>query len=146
MTDIVSSAGRDPAPLRRPHPVHRQLFGYLVVGGLGAVAFVVLSTLLIDLGTGLPKWLVSAFAYAVLIGPVYLAQHRFAFRSGAPHARALPRYVAVQLVAVGLTAAFSAVVYGLFALPTPAAAFIVNGLTAAVNFGALRAWAFAHRA
>lgn len=121
----------------------RQLFWFGLVGGSGAVAFVLLSTLAVEARTGLPDWLVSALCYAALIVPVYLAHRRFSFRTGASHVQALPRYVAVQAMAVLLAAAISWGVYAIPGLPTVLAAVLVSGLTAAFTFVLLKLWAFA---
>ncbi len=121
-----------------------QVLAFLLVGGSGAVAFVALSGVVIGLHTGVPNWLASTLCYAVLIGPVYFAHHRFSFQSEAPHARALPRYVGVQLCALALAAIFSAIAYGGLMLPTLWASVLVTGLTSGVNFLVLKLWAFAH--
>ena len=123
--------------------VGRQVIAFIMVGGLGAVAFVTLSTVFVGMDAALPKWLVSTMCYAVLIGPVYLAHRRFSFRSDTPHGRALPRYVGVQLCALLLASVFSYIAYGVFGLPAFAASVIVTGLISAVNFVVLRVWAFA---
>lgn len=121
------------------------LAAFLCIGGSGAAGFIVLSSLVAGLGTGLPLWLTNGLSYAAMIGPVYLLHRRFSFGSNAPHRQALPRYVGVQLASVLLVALFSFVVQGLFAVPAVAASTIVAGLTAGVNFAVLRGWAFARR-
>ena len=133
-------------PSSRVPPAARQLFWFIVVGGSGAVVFVVLSTLAISLRTGVPDWIMSALCYAALILPVYLAHRRLSFRSDAPHTRALPRYVATQACAVALAALISYAVYALPGLPTLVAAVLVSGLTAVFTFVVLKLWAFAARA
>ena len=122
-----------------------ELLSFLCVGGLAALCFVGLSMLMIELRTGLPDWLMSALCYAAFIVPVYLAHRHYSFRSSAPHAVALPRYVAVQLSALALAACFSYICYSLLGMPTTIAALLVIGLTSGVNFVVLRLWAFAHR-
>lgn len=124
----------------------RQLVFFVFVGGSGAVAFIVLSSLAISLRTGLPDWLVSALVYAALILPVYLAHRTLSFRSDAPHKEALPRYVATQVCAVALAALISFGIYAIPGLPTLVAAFLVSGLTAVFTFVVLKLWAFAARA
>jgi len=120
-----------------------QVVAFIMVGGLGAVAFVTLSSLFVGMHAALPKWLVSTLCYGVLIGPVYLAHRRFSFRSEVPHGHALPRYVGVQLYALLLASVFSYVAYSVFGLPAFWASIIVTGLISAVNFVVLRLWAFA---
>ncbi len=106
--------------------------------------FICPSLLMIDL-KGLPDRVVSALCHAAFIVPVHLAGRLYSFGSRAPHAVALPRYVAVQLSALTLAAIFSYVCYNLWGLETAAAAFIVIGLTFGVNFIVLKLWAFAHK-
>jgi putative flippase GtrA len=85
---------------------------------------------------------VSALCYAAMIVPAYLGHRARTFRSAAPHRAAFPRYVAVQLAAIGLAALFSYVCYGMLSFPTPLAALLVGGLTSALSFTVLRLWAF----
>ena len=121
------------------------LCSFLFVGGMAALCFVGLSMLLIDLGTGLPDWIVSAGCYGLFIVPVYLAHRHYSFRSDTPHGVALPRYVAVQLSALLLASAFSYLCYGVLGMATGPAAMLVIALTSGVNFMALKLWAFAVR-
>lgn len=122
-----------------------ELLSFLFVGGMAALCFVGLSMLMVDLKTGVPDWIVSAVCYALFIIPVYLAHRRISFRSQAPHAVALPRYVAVQLSALILATFFSYICYSVLGMQTGAAALLVIVLTSGVNFIVLKVWAFAHR-
>jgi putative flippase GtrA len=145
MSVSLESLMRDSAiEAPRPSPA-AEVFSFLFVGGIAALCFIGLSMLMIDLKTGLPNWVVSALCYAAFIVPVYLAHRAYSFRSHAPHAVALPRYVAVQFSALTLAAIFSYVCYNLLGLETAAAAFVVIGLTSGVNFIVLKLWAFAHK-
>ncbi|MDR3472505.1 MAG: GtrA family protein [Devosia sp.] len=126
--------------------VFAQLLAFAAVGGSGAVAFVALSTLSIELHTGVANWVVSTLCYALLIVPVYLLHRRFSFRSEAPHRHALPRYVSVQIGALLLASLFSYVTYHLLALQPVWASLIVTGLTSGVSFAVLKLWAFTHPA
>jgi putative flippase GtrA len=119
-----------------------EIAAFIMVGGSGAVAFVLLSTFVVGAPWGPPKWLGSVFCYAVLILPVYLAHRRFTFDSDAPHRQALPRYAGVQMASLFLASLFSYVVYGVLQLPTLPASLIVTGLTSAVSFLILKLWAF----
>lgn len=121
----------------------RDFAAFLLVGGSGAVGFIMLSTLLIELKTGAPEWLMSGLAWALMILPVYLGHRAISFRSEAPHTQALPRYVAVQIMGVTLAAVFSYVAHGILGAPTMIGAVLVAGLTAGVNFAILKLWAFA---
>ena len=138
LESLMREMDRSPAA-----PAWSGFLGFLCVGGAGAVAFVVLSSLFIGLGTGLADWVVNTLCYGVLIVPVYLLHRRFSFHSDAPHGQALPRYMAVQAMALVLAAAFSVLVHGVPAMPTPAASTVVIVLTSGVNFLVLRSWAFA---
>jgi putative flippase GtrA len=113
-----------------------------VIGGAAAVAFVGVSSAAIALFDTLPAWLVSSLCYAAFIVPVYLLHRRYSFQSGVEHARALPRYVAVQLCGLALATVFSFVAYGVVGLPTLTAAIVVIALTSGINFLVLRRWAF----
>lgn len=145
LSHSLESLMRDTAiELPRPSLV-AELASFIVVGGIAAAAFVVLSTLAIALRTGLPDWLMSALCYAAFIVPVYLAHRRFSFRANTPHGVALPRYVAVQLSALCLAALFSYLCYAMLGLTTTLAAFVVIVLTSGVNFIVLKLWAFAAR-
>lgn len=119
-----------------------QLASFLIVGGTAAGSFVLLSSAMLGLRTGIPDWIVSSLCYAAFIVPVYLAHRQFSFNSRAQHRRALPRYVAVQLSGLTLAAIFSFVAYGVFRLPPVMASMLVIGLTSGVNFTVLRLWAF----
>jgi putative flippase GtrA len=118
------------------------LLRFIAIGAAGALAFVVLSTM-ISLHSGMAEWVVNTLCYAALIGPVYLLHRRFSFQSDAAHHKALPRYVAVQGMALLLAALFSFVVHGVLTLPTLAASLLVISLTSGINFLVLRGWAFA---
>ena len=97
---------------------------------------------MIGLHTGLANWLVNTLSYAALIGPIYLLHHRFSFSSEAAHRRAMPRYLAVQGMALMLTAGFSYCAHQILGLPAVPASILVVGLTASVNYLVLRHWAF----
>ncbi len=133
------------ALLDRLSESQRQLLFFVIVGGSGAVAFIVLSSLAINLHTGAPDWVVSALVYAALILPVYTAHRTLSFRSDAPHTQALPRYIATQACAVALAALISYAIYAIPGLPTVVAAFLVSGLTSVFTFVVLKLWAFASR-
>lgn len=124
----------------------RELVSFLVIGTVAALAFIMVSSFAVGLGTRLPDWLVSALCYAAFVIPVYLAHRRFSFQSEARHAVAFPRYLMVQLSAICLVALFSHLCYTVLGIETGLASVVVLGLTAGVNFLVLRLWAFAHYA
>ncbi|MEO6396733.1 MAG: methyltransferase domain-containing protein [Devosia sp.] len=145
MSHSLESLMRDSA-LEAPRiGVGAQLVSFLIIGGFAAGSFMLLSAIVLALPTGLPNWVASSFCYGLFIVPVYLLHRRFSFASSAPHQRALPRYVAVQVTALGLATLFSYVAYGVMGLPTMIAVLLVIGLTSGVNFVVLRGWAFAHQ-
>jgi putative flippase GtrA len=116
---------------------------FIAIGGAGAAAFVVLSTLIIWLDTGIADWIVNTICNGVLIVPVYLLHRLYSFQSEASHWQALPRYLAVQGMALLLAALFSFVIHGVTALPSVVVSILVIALTSGVNFMVLRGWAFA---
>lgn len=142
MSAALQSLMRDVPQIQRTR-LFGGLVAFLTIGGAGAVAFVVLSTGMIWLNTGVDDWKVNAACYASLIVPVYLMHRRFSFQSDAPHGQALPRYMAVQGMALLLAALFSYVVHGILAVPTLPASILVITLTSGINFVVLRSWAFA---
>jgi putative flippase GtrA len=134
------------SPLEAERPgLAAELVSFVFVGAIAALCFVGLSMLMINLRSGVPDWIVSACCYAAFIVPVYLAHRRYSFSSHAPHAVALPRYVAVQLSALLLASFFSYVCYQVLGMSTGVAALLVICLTSGVNFIVLKLWAFAHR-
>jgi len=119
------------------------LASFLAIGAGGALTFVGLSSLAVALAGPERGWLASALCYAALIGPVYLLHRRFSFRSEAAHRQALPRYLAVQAMALGLAALFGWLLHGRLALPGVPASILVIALTSGMNYLVLRGWAFA---
>ncbi|KRA50523.1 GtrA family protein [Devosia sp. Root635] len=143
MSAALQSLMRDIPASQPGAPLFGGLIAFVAIGGAGAAAFVVLSSSMIWLDTGLADWLVNTASYASLILPVYLLHRRYSFQSDAPHGQALPRYMAVQGMALLLAALFSFVVHGVFSMPTVPASMLVIALTSGVNFMVLRSWAFA---
>lgn len=142
MSAALMSLMRD-VPASPPQgPILSGLPAFLVVGGGGAAAFVVLSTLMAWATGGMAPWLVSSICYGALIVPVYLLHRRFSFRSDVSHWQSMPRYMAVQAMALVLAALFSHVIGGVLTVPTLPASMLVIVLTSGVNFMVLRHWAF----
>lgn len=144
MSAALESLMRD-VPRHAPTqaPMLGGMLTFFGIGALGALSFVALSTAMIWIDTGVAAWIVNALCYGALIGPIYLLQRRYSFRSDAPHRQALPRYVAVQAMALLLATLFSFLVHGVLTLPTVLASLLVISLTSGVNFMVLRGWAFA---
>ena len=118
------------------------IISFLLIGAGAAIAFTIWSSAAIWALPEVPRWLVSAVCYGAFIVPVYLLHRRFSFQSDAPHAHALPRYIAVQLGSLAIAALFSYVAYSVMGLPTMTAGLLVICLTSGVNFLVLRRWAF----
>ncbi|MET3924383.1 GtrA family protein [Devosia sp. 2618] len=138
----VASMQEAPTVARRM-PDFGGLFAFIGIGGGAAAAFVVLSTVIISLNTGVADWIVNTGCYAAFIIPVYLLHRRLSFRSNAPHMQALPRYLAVQGMALILAAVFSFTLHGVMNIPALFSSMLVIALTSGVNFLVLRSWAFA---
>lgn len=143
MSASLQSLMRDAPQLPATAPVWAGLVAFVAIGGAAAASFVLLTTILIWLDTGLADWVVNTLCYAAMIVPVYLLHRRYSFQSDASHWQALPRYMAVQGMALLLAALFSYVIHGVLALPTVFASMLVITLTSGVNFMVLRGWAFA---
>jgi putative flippase GtrA len=123
-------------------PAGGEVLMFFVIGACAAASFVVASTALIWVLPMVESWLVSTFCYAACIVPVYLLHRRFSFSSEAPHGQALPRYAAVQIMALALASMFSFLFHGTLALPSLMAAILVIALTSGLNYLVLRNWAF----
>jgi len=142
MSTLLESLVREEVFEEREVGVGTQLFSFLLIGAGAALSFVVLSSIAMSLPIGQPQWVVSAVCYALFILPTYLAHRRFSFDSSAPHGRALPVYLGVQLASVSLATLFSWFAYGVVGLPTIFAALVVVVMTSGVNFVVLRSFAF----
>jgi len=117
----------------------RTLASFVVVGGLGALAYVLISTLLA--GMGVTPWLASGMSYLVLIPVIYVFQRNLTFRSDRTHGTAFPRYLASQAVGFALAVTLPLLVKE--AGMQPVVAFSIVALAvAATNFVLLRLWAF----
>lgn len=120
----------------------RQSVTFVAIGGGAALAFVVLSAVLIGMRTGLADWLASTLVHLCLIGPVYALHRRYAFRSARRHGVALPRYVATQGVSLLLTAVLSFAAYTGLDLPPLLAAPLIVAATSATSLVLSRFWVF----
>ena len=79
-----------------------RLIRFLMVGGSGSFAYILLSYFLLQ--TVKEPWLSSFIAYAFLIPIVYMLQRRFVFRSKEPYVKSFFRYLAIQLFGLTLSA------------------------------------------
>lgn len=121
----------------------REAFAFYMVGGLAALAYVVITSSLIHLGTGVEDWIISGLTYAVFMPLVYFAHRVFSFRSDAPHRRAFSRYVVVQIMGLGVATTLSFLMFNFVDITPFIASALVIGLTSVFNFLVLRGWAFA---
>lgn len=143
MSAALESLMREPIMAARPERRGGGIISFLLIGVGAALGFIILSSLLVGLWPARDAWIVSACCYAAFIVPVYLLHRRFTFASEVAHVQALPRYVAVQMMALLLAAAFGFVFHGTLALPSLPAAVLVIVLTSGVNYMVLKGWAFA---
>lgn len=117
---------------------------YLLIGGLGAVSYVIIGTILTDVA-GLTASLSSLVAYAILIPILYVLQRVVTFKPARVLGRMFWRYLAVQ---VGALLASSVVVgilvsgFGIAAFP----AFSISALVIGVgSYLVHRTWTFSTR-
>lgn len=113
---------------------------FLVVGGLSALLYVVISAGLTMLG--LRPSIALLMALALLVPPTYLAQHRLTFQSHVRHFVAFPRYVTTQLTGNGI-ALLATVLFPGAIQRQPFLGFTVIAFGVAIlNYGFLKLWAF----
>lgn len=118
------------------------LLAFVAVGGVSALSYVILVQALFLLNLPVADWALGAGCYALFIGPTYLAHRRLSFKSETSHAVALPRYIAVQAMAVCAAALFSFVSYRVLGFSSFAGSALVIIATSALSFVAMRFWAF----
>lgn len=121
----------------------REAVAFYLVGGLAALCYVLISSFLIGMDTGIADWLMSALVYAVFMPMVYLAHRLFSFRSDAPHRRAFSRYLVVQGMGLCVASVLSFAAFHILMLVPLIGSALVIGVTSIFNFLVLRGWAFA---
>lgn len=141
MSIALASLMREPEP--RPASANAGFLVFALIGGGAALGYVLLSSLMVSLAPAKTAWIVSGMCYTAFIVPVYLMHRRFTFRSDAAHMQALPRYVAVQMLALLLASFFGYVFHEMMDLPSLPASMAVIVLTSAINYLVLKGWAFA---
>jgi len=113
---------------------------FLVIGGLSAVLYIVISAELTILG--LRPSIALLLTLVLLVPPTYLAQRRLTFQSDLEHAIAFPRYVTTQLTGNGVGLLGAAIFPGAI-LRQPFLAFTIVAIgVATLNYGVLKLWAF----
>ena len=118
----------------------RELAWFIAVGGAGAGAYLAGASLLFWVGLTAPA--ASFLAYAITIPMVYFAQHKFTFKSDAPHRSSFPKYISTQ--SIGLTLAT------LLPMAIPAGGrthvvlpfVVVVIVVPLINFALLKYWTF----
>ena len=79
-----------------------RLFRFLLVGACGAGLYIVGSFILSK--NGMKAWIASFIIYTCLIPIVYFIQSKFVFESSITYAKSFPRYLAIQMIGLGLSA------------------------------------------
>lgn len=143
MSAALESLMRAPPDIRPAGPAGGGVVSFVLIGGGAAASFVVVSSVLVALLPMVEAWIISAACYGAYILPVYLLHRRFTFASDVTHWQALPRYVAVQAMALLLATLFGYLFHGTLGLPSLPAAILVIALTSGVNYLVLKGWAFA---
>lgn len=128
---------------------------FAIIGGSAAGLYVLLNSWALNnwalnnlaLGhfTDFPKPLISSVCYGLFILPTYLLQHSFAFQSDAKHATALPRYIAIQLLALLANFGISYVAFDILHISNFFGSIFIIILTSLFSFLALKLWAFSNR-
>jgi putative flippase GtrA len=115
---------------------------FLGAGGLATAFQYTLLVVLVELG-GSPPVPASMVAYAGGSSLNYGLRRSFVFRSRALHRRALPRYLVVAAVGLGLTGLLVRLGVDLLSLPYPLAQVMATAVALGWNFTAHRLWTFA---
>lgn len=98
-------------------------------------ALVAVTSLLPEVASGI------GFVVSALVN--YQMNRRLTFRSGRPHAQALPRFVLLVLCGVGLNSLVLALGYRVFGLPLLPAQVVATGFVLLWNFTGSQRWVFA---
>lgn len=116
---------------------------FIAAGVFGMVLFFVLAY--VAASAGIAPFAASAGAYAVCFVTIYLVHRNWTFARDVPHGRALPRYLAVQLLcalASGLLAHGLVYIFGF----QPFAMSAMTAIAAsAFSYFATSLWAFAQQ-
>lgn len=116
---------------------------FLWVGGSAtALQYLFLVTLVVRVG--LPPVVASSLAYAISAVYNYILSRVFTFRSHRAHASALPRFILVSTVALGLNAGVVWLSFDQLQLHYLLAQFLATLVTLGWNYTASRNWAFAN--
>jgi putative flippase GtrA len=114
---------------------------FLGASGLATAFQYALLVVLVELG-GVPSVLASLAAYSGGSGLNYWLRRGFVFRSQARHRRAVPRYLVVTGIGLGLTGLMMRFGVHDLGLPYPLAQVTATGVVLGWNFTAHRLWTF----
>lgn len=132
-------------PRDRNHGSVRELFAqiarFLSAGGIAVAAQWLLLIALVELDLLHPVP-ASCLGFAAATSLSYFLRRRFVFKSRLAHRHCLPRYTAVAMAALGLTALIMTMGTHLLALPYLAAQLLTSAIVTSWNFTAHRAWTF----
>ena len=113
---------------------------FAAVGVTNTVLSIAVYGLLVH--AGLQYLTASAIAFALGALNSYVLNRRWTFRSSAPRAAELGRFICVQLIGLGTNLASLAVLVGGAHVPRLAAQLLVFPLASLVTFALSRQWAF----
>lgn len=118
---------------------------FAVIGMLAILAQAALVSAFVPAFAELAAWQMQVLLAATLALPAYQLHRRFCFDAVAPHLRALPRYLAVQIGVFALAALFAGLAHGVAGMAGMTTVLLVFLVTAAANHHLLATWAFASR-
>ncbi|TPL93956.1 GtrA family protein [Mesorhizobium sp. B2-3-12] len=124
--------------------VQTRLFRFLTVGVAAALLLFALSWLLVSLG--LSPFLGSLLAYALTVALAYSAQRGWTFGGQHDHARALPRYLAVQAGCAVFSGAVSHIAVAYLGMSAPAMSALMTVATSTLSYLLSSLWVFPMRA
>jgi len=119
---------------RRPDLAKLVRFGVVGIGCAGLYAVLAWT---LTASAGLASVPSSMVAYAVAGVVSYAGQKLFTFQSGAPHAEAAPRFVAVFLVGIAIATAAPLLLTERLHLPPVIAIIFTCGVVPLINYGVL---------
>jgi putative flippase GtrA len=123
--------------------VQTRMFRFLTVGVGAALLLFVLSWLLVSLG--LSPFIGSVIAYAITVLVAYSAQRGWTFGGKHDHARAMPRYFALQVGCAGFSGLVSHVAVTRFGMSPLSMSALMTIAASAVSFVLSSLWVFPAR-
>lgn len=112
---------------------------FLLTGAFGAGCYFLTSYALS--ANGIEAWLASLIAYTGMVPVVYFIQKVFVFESDRSHSTSFPRYVAIQIIGLSLSASLPFLL-GRLGI-SPAVSFLcVVALITLINYALQARWAF----